>query len=119
MNSQTEVTGLKPADAIVVSIDNEQRVIRLRCDKHPDKCDKHQMKFKGMLHWRSAQQERFTIYFSPGRSPFDIDTLIYEQATTPRAVIHEGTFKYTVRDDKDPTNELDPEIVVDPPKGDE
>lgn len=109
--------GTKPAEEIDVRIDTPRKQIRLLCEKHPDKCDKHHVKKGEMLKWRG--KDRFTIYFTPGQSPFDKDVLIYEEATTAREALREGAFKYTVRDDADPGNELDPEIVVDPPKGDD
>lgn len=115
MKTQTDV--LVPEE-IEVDLDTPKKSISLKCDKHPDKCELHHLKFGQKMKWRSKKGNRFSIFFEPGRTPFEEHVLTYEQATTGQVAIHEGgPFKYTVRDDSDDSNFLDPEIVVDPPKG--
>lgn len=117
MKDDLQVT-TKPTEVIVVTIDTPKKHIDLKCEKHPEKCDSHRLGNGQKMKWRSRGKEEFTIYFEPGKTPFEKDVLTYPEATTDQVAIHNGTFKYTVRDDQDASNELDPEIVVDPPKPD-
>lgn len=101
-------------DVIVVRIRDGR--ISLVCPKHPEDCNKHGVRFKGKVMWRSAGTERFNLEFrKPG--PFERSTLTYEEATSPQVAINAGAWKYTVIDEDNANNILDPEIVVDPPKG--
>jgi hypothetical protein len=103
-------------DVIVVRIHDGR--ISLVCSQHPENCDKHGMRFKGKVMWRSAGTERFNLEFAkPG--PFERSTLTYDEATRPQVAIRTGPWKYTVIDENNANNILDPEIVVDPPTGDD
>ena len=116
MKSQSEI-GLKPADVLEVDVDTSMKHIEVKCEKHPEKCIKHGIKFGDKLKWKSKKGNPFSIQFEKDKTPFLYDFLTYEQAISDNEAIHDGSFKYTVIDDSDPRNILDPEIVVDPPKG--
>jgi len=67
--------------------------------------------------WKVEDGGRLRIEFE-GATPFDDRVLDNEKATRPsrpRDEARHGDYKYTVVDDGDPTNRLDPKIIIDPP----
>jgi len=66
--------------------------------------------------WKVQDQGRLRIEFD-GSSPFAGKALAHDQATAPNRPRDEakGNYKYTVIDEGDPGNRLDPVIIIDPP----
>jgi hypothetical protein len=66
------------------------------------------------LHWRCATSHRFSVEFD-GPGPFASRSLGHDVATSPQRPKTRGRYKYTVALESDPSIQLDPVVVVDPP----
>ena len=67
------------------------------------------------VQWAGGNANRFRIVFD-GAGPFDQADLAHEAATRKQTPRRKGRFKYTVVSADDPSNQLDPDVIVgDPP----
>ena len=64
--------------------------------------------------WTSGNARRFSIEFE-GSGPFASRSLAFSDATAKQRPRVQGRFKYTVISEENPSLQLDPQVIVDPP----